>query len=326
MLFWRQHQIYGRIIYIINYQKMKIITENNLTWTDIEKPSQKDLDWLKNNFNIHTIVLDELLPVSQREKVEYFDNCLFLAMHVPVFHQRKKTTKPIELDILIAENHLITIHNEPIEPLEDLMEKCEEKPDLKSKCFGSTSGHLFYWLSEELLNFAERQLVHIGKNIGRIEDNMFKGKERELIKELLFVKRDILDFRIAIRPLNRIFNSLANRGVNFWLARGDALGPEKAADLKIYFNDLISDYERVWNEIDNYTGTINALEDTHANLLSNKTNTIIRTFTILSFITFPAMLAAAILQTNPADLWVIAAVILFTSTFMWIYFKTKKWL
>ena len=297
---------------------MKIITENGLTWTDIEKPNKKDLDWLKSNFNIHTIVLDELIPASQREKVEYFDNYMFLAMHVPVFHQVKRTTKPIELDFLIAENQLITIHNEPIEPLKDFIKKCEQKPELKSKWFGSTSGHLFYWLSEELLNFAERQLVHVGKNIDKIEDNMFRGMERELIKELLIVKRDILDFRIAIRPLNRIFNSLANRGVNFW--------PEKGEDLKIYFNDLISDYERVWNEVDNYAGTINTLEDTHANLLSNKTNTIIRTFTILSFITFPAMLVAAITQMNPADLWIVAITIFFTSIFMWIYFKTKKWL
>ncbi|MCX6813151.1 MAG: hypothetical protein NTV77_01535 [Candidatus Azambacteria bacterium] len=297
---------------------MKTITENNLTWTDIERPTQKDLDWLKNNFNIHTIVLDELIPASQREKVEYFDNYLFLAMHVPVFHQTKKTTKPIELDILIAENHLITIHNEPIEPLKDLIKKCEERPDLKSKCFSSTSGHLFYWLSEELLNFAERQLVHIGKNISRIEDNMFKGAEHELIKELLIVKRDILDFRIAIRPLNRIFNSLANRGVNFW--------QEKSVDLRIYFNDLISDYERVWNEINNYADTINALEDTNTNLLNNKTNIIIKTFTILSFITFPAMLVAVILQAGSDNFWAIAFTIFFTSTFMWIYFRTKKWL
>jgi hypothetical protein len=47
---------------------------------------------------------------------------------------------------------------------------------------------------------------------------------------------------------------------------------------------------------------------------------------MLSFITFPAMLAAAILQTNLADFWVIAVVILFTTTFMWVYFKIKKWL
>ena len=289
-----------------------------MSWVDIEKPTQKDLAWLKNNFNIHTVVLDELIPSSQREKVEYFDNYLFLAMYVPVFHWKKKTTRPIELDILITENHLITVHNEPIEPLKDFFKKIGERPDLKSKYFSSTTGHLFYWISEELLNFAERQLVHIGKNINRVEDDMFKGRERDLIREISTIKRDILDFRVAIRPLNRIFNSLANRGINFW--------PEKSDDLKIYFNDLIGNYERVRGEIDNYADTINALEDTHTNILSHKTSTIIRTFTILSFITFPAMLTAAILQANPAGLWVIATVILFTTTFMWIYFKTKKWL
>ncbi len=296
---------------------MKTITENNLTWTDIERPSQKDLDWLKNNFNIHPITLGELIPPSRREKVEHFDNYLFLVMYAPVFHQKKKTTRPIELDILITKSHLITIHNETIEPLKDLIKKCGEKPDLKSKYFVST-GHLFYWISEELLNFAERQLVHIGKKISQAEDDMFKGTERDLIREISIIKRDILDFRVAIRPLGRIFNSLINREINFW--------PEKSDDLKIYFNDLIGDYERIWSEIDNDADTINALEDTHTNLLSNRTNTIIRTFTMLSFITFPAMLAAAILQTNSANLWVIAAVILFTTTFMWIYFKTKKWL
>ncbi|MCX6813917.1 MAG: hypothetical protein NT078_01755 [Candidatus Azambacteria bacterium] len=296
---------------------MKTITENNLSWIDIEKPTQKDLAWLKNNFNIHTVVLDELIPHSQREKVEYFDNYLFLAMHVPIFHREKKTTKPIGLDILITENHLITVHNETIEPLKDFAKKCE-KSDLKSKYFSSTTGHLFYWIGEELLNFAERQLVHISKNINQVEDNMFKGTGRDLIREISIIKRDILDFRIAVRPLNRIFNSLANRGITFW--------SEKSDDLKIYFDDLIGDYERIWSEIDNYTATISALENTHTNLLSNKTSTIIRTFTILSFITFPAMLVAAILQTGATDFWIIAAVIFFTTTFMWIYFKTKKWL
>ena len=72
---------------------MKTITENNLTWIDIEKPTQKDLDWLKNNFNIHTTILDELISPIQREKVEYFDNYLFLVMYVPVFQRKKKTTR-----------------------------------------------------------------------------------------------------------------------------------------------------------------------------------------------------------------------------------------
>ncbi len=305
---------------------MKTISENNLTWIDIEKPTQKDIDWLKANFNFHPLTLGELIPPSRREKVEHFDNYLFLVMYVPVFNEKKRTTNPLELDVLMTKDRIITVHNEPIEPLKDFTQK-NEKPELRNKVFSKSTGHIFYWLSEELLNFGERQLVHIGKNVLRIEDSIFKNIERDMIKEVSTIKRDILDFRIAVRPLNRIFNSLASRGIRFW--------PEQADDLKIYFNDLIGDYERIWSEIDNYTDTIGALEATNTNLLNDKTNAIIKTFTILSFITFPAMLVATILQVdtvyNPIlgrtnDFWLVVGFVALTVMAMWIYFKTRKWL
>lgn len=305
---------------------MKTITENNLTWVDIEKPAQKDIAWLKENFNFHPVTLSELIPPSKREKVEQFQDYLFLVMYAPVFNTKKRTTTPTELDVLITANHIITVHNEPVEPLADFFKKCESGGDLKNKVFKDSSGHLFYWIAEEIINFAERQLVHISKNISHIEDGVFKNIERDMIKEISFVKRDILDFRIAVKPLHRIFDSLLAKSADFW--------PE-SRNLKIYFNDLIGDYERVWEEADNYTETINSLETTNTNLLNDKTNAIVKTFTILSFITFPTMLIITLLQvdtaTNPIrglpnDFWVIVGFAMLTILAMWTYFKTRKWL
>ncbi|KKT76938.1 MAG: Mg2 transporter protein CorA family protein [Candidatus Giovannonibacteria bacterium GW2011_GWC2_44_8] len=305
---------------------MKQITENNLTWVDIEKPTQKDIEWLRVNFNFHPVTLSELIPSSQREKVEHFNDYLFLVTNVPIFNDKKHTTTPIEVDFLITRDHLITVHNESLEPVKNFAEKCKNKPELKNKYFGPTTGHLFYWLNEEFLNFAERQLVHIGKNIQHIEDGIFKSLERDMIREISMIKRDILDFRIAIRPLHRIFESLNNKGLKFF---------KDETDLAIYFSDLLGDYEKVWNEIDNYTDTINALENTNANLLNDKTNAIVKVFTILSFITFPAMLIATILQidtkTNPIrdmpyDFWIVFGLVALTVLVMWLYFKTRKWL
>ena len=305
---------------------MNTITENNLTWIDIEKPTKKDIDWLRVNFNFHPVTLSELIPSSQREKVEHFNDYLFLVTYVPIFNDKKHTTTPVEVDFLITRDHLITVHNESLEPIKNFVEKCRNKPELKNKYFGSTTGHLFYWINEEFLNFAERQLVHIGKNIQHIEDGIFKSLERDMIREISMIKRDILDFRIAVRPLRRIFESLNNKAIKFF---------KDETDLAIYLSDLLGDYEKVWNEIDNYTDTINALENTNANLLNDKTNAIVKVFTILSFITFPAMLIATILQidtkTNPIrdmpyDFWIIFGLVALTVLVMWLYFKTRKWL
>lgn len=304
---------------------MKQITENNLTWVDIEKPTTKDIDWLKTNFNFHPVTLEELIPPSAREKVEQFPDYLFMVMYIPIFNDKKRTTKPAELDILTTKNRVITVHQEPIEPLGSFLKKCQVK-GIKDKCFGETTGHLIYYLIEDLLNFTSRQLNHVAKNVERVEDGIFKNIERDMIKEISFIKRDVLDFRIAVKPMHRILNSLREKCGNFW--------PEQE-DLKIYFNDLVSDYEKIWGEADNFTETINALEITNTNLLNDKTNAIVKTFTILSFITFPTMLIITLLQvdtaTNPIrnlpnDFWIIVGFALLTIMGMWLYFKTRKWL
>src|SRR3990167_10602618 len=110
---------------------MKQIAENNLTWIDIEKPTQKDIDWMKNNFNFHPVTLGELIPSSQREKVEHFNDYLFLVTYVPIFNDKKRTTTPIEVDFLITTTHLITVHEHSIEPVKTFTEKCEKNSDIR---------------------------------------------------------------------------------------------------------------------------------------------------------------------------------------------------
>jgi len=155
---------------------------------------------------------------------------------------------------------------------------------------------------------------------------MFKSVSRDMIREISTIKRDVLDFRMAIRPLYRIFNSLYEKSHILW---SDDL------DIKIYFTDLIGDYNRLWYEIDNYANTLDALEKTNINLINDKTNTIVKMFTIMSFLTFPAMLVATVLQinthTNPIlgrsnDFWIILGIVILTILAMLTYFKSRKWL
>ena len=296
-----------------------------MSWVDIEKPTQKDLDWLRINFNIHPITLSELVLPSQREKVEQFESYLFLVMYTPIFNAKKRTTKAVELDIIITKNHVITIHNQSMEPLNIFAERLSNSEE-KGRIFGATSGHLLYWIIEDILGFAERQLIHISKNISHVEDNIFKSVSRDMIREISTIKRDVLDFRMAIRPLYRIFNSLHERSYALW---SDDL------DIKIYFTDLVGDYNRLWYEIDNYADTLDALEKTNVNLINDKTNTIVKMFTIMSFLTFPAMLVATILQINtktnpilgnPNDFWIILGIVIMTILAMLTYFKSRKWL
>lgn len=304
---------------------MNQITYKNLTWVDIEQPTKKDVEYLKKNFRFHPVVLAEIIPPSQRSKVEHYDHFLYLVLHVPIFNPVKRTAVPAEVDVLITNSHLITIHYGYLPPLDSFLKNCGVSPLLKEKCFGDSTGVLLYHLVEQIFNFYHPQLNYINKNIDDIEEQMFKGKEKEMIQQISLIKREILDFRRIIRPQHSILESLLRKGSKFF-------GTETA----IYFSDLIGDFNRVFNTLEHYKETIESLEQTNESLVSHKLNEVLRLLTIFSTILLPlsvitgifnmTMTATVDFLNTPQMFWLVNALLLLVGLFMYTFFKLKKWL
>ena len=61
---------------------MQKIKTENLLWLDIKNPSEQDVEYLKEKFGLHNLILNELIPPSQRSKVELFDSQLYLVLYL----------------------------------------------------------------------------------------------------------------------------------------------------------------------------------------------------------------------------------------------------
>ncbi|HAM95778.1 TPA: hypothetical protein DCP13_03195 [Candidatus Azambacteria bacterium] len=304
---------------------MKQIAHKNLTWIDIEQPTEKDVEFLKKNFHFHPVVLAEVIPPSRRSKVEHYDHFLFMVLHIPVFNPVKRTTVPAELDIFVTKTHLITVHYGYLPPLDGFLKKCGANAALKEKYFSEGAGALLYHLVEQIFNFYHPQLSYINKNIDVIEEQIFKGREKAMIHQISLAKREILDFRRIIRPQHSILESLLRKGPKFF-----------GAEMAIYFSDLIGDFDRIFNTLDHYKETIESLEHTNESLVSNKLNEMMRLLTIFSTILLPlsfitqifnmTMTATVDFLNTPMMFWLINIFILFVGIFMYAFFKLKKWL
>lgn len=58
-----------------------IIEYNNLIWVDIIEPTEEDVEYLKNNFRLHPLVLGALLPPFHHPDIDIFKNYLFIILH-----------------------------------------------------------------------------------------------------------------------------------------------------------------------------------------------------------------------------------------------------
>lgn len=302
---------------------MKTIEHKHLTWIDFENPDKDDITYLQENFNIHPLAIEELVTPTYQPKVVQYDGCLFFSVHIPLFDTKLRTTYPGELDIILTNHHLITSHKQSIYQLTSFFESLEKSEGKRRLFLENSPAKLLHQLLEILLNSCFPRLDHISKKLDFIEEQVFAGKEKEMVFEISVLKRDVLNFRRTLKPQRAIIESLVQKDHPFI--------PD---DMKVYFSDLIGTNIRLWNMLESQKETIEALEDTNNSLLSNKLDQTMKVLTIFSAILLPltaysnmmAMNASVPFLGNNYGFWIHLGIMALISIVTFGIFKFKKWL
>ena len=304
---------------------MKTIEHGKLTWINIDNPTSEDVLFLKDNFDLHPLVLSEFTSPSQRPRAEEFDNCLYIVLHIPLFNKDTGTGYSGELDIVITKNHVITAHQNENIPIKSVIREMEENSAFKEKAFSESAGFLFYSIMERLLSASFPKLDHINEKINDIEEGIFMGFEKEMVRSISNIKRDILNFRRSIKPQRSILESLVQKEYKLL-----------EEDLNGYFQELIGINIRAWNALENIQEIIESLEETNNALLSHKINEAMRLLTAVSLITFSLSVTTGVfsmlpfasfkIANNPIMFWIILAFMAIMTSTMLIVFKIKRWL
>jgi magnesium transporter len=302
---------------------MMHVQHKNVTWIDFEDINTADLDYLHENLNIHPLALEELVVPSYQPKVVQYENCLFFSIHVPLFDTKEKTTYPGELDIILTREHLITSHRHNIYQISSFFRQVEGSESKKQEYLGATPAHLLHEILDILFKSCFPRLNHVTDRLMFIEEQVFRGKEKEMVYEISVLKRDILNFRRTLKPQRAILESLIQKQHPFI--------PEET---KLYIQDLIGTNIRLWNNLESQKETIEALEATNNSLLSSKLNLTMKVLTLFSAVSLPASVYANAIAlsadipfgTNPNAFWIHFGIMGIISLCTIFIFRIKKWI
>lgn len=302
---------------------MKEIKFKRITWLDFENPTQDDVLYLQENFDIHPTAIEEFVTPTYRPKATQYKNCIFLTIHIPLFDAQSRTTYPGELDIVLTKDHLITGHNKDIYQLDNFFNILEKSEGKRRIYMSKTPADLLYAILEMLIESCFPRIDHIHEKLLNIEEQVFNGKEKEMVFEISIVKRDILNFRRTLKPQRHIIESLVQ--MNSILIN---------QDLKPYFQDLVGTNIRLWNALESNKETIESMEETNNSLLSNKLDFTMKVLTVFSAIMMPMTVYSNILAMSadipfgksPHAFSIHVLIMLIISILTITIFKIKKWL
>src|ERR671924_1207360 len=304
---------------------VETITAEGLRWVNIERPSPLECAWLEEHFGFHALDLEDVLSRNQRPKIDEYPDYLFIVLHFPVFDRAVGRLNAGELDIFVGRDYLVTIPNQPLQPVEYLFERCRSKEELREQHFSKGSGYLLYRVVDDSFDYCFPMLRKIGNKLDAIEDDIFEGRSEEVVRDISNVKQEIINFRKVIRPQRPVLRDLERVKQRF-------LAPE--LDLEIYFDDIVDAHERIWDMLENYKEVVEALEETNESVISHRVNDILRVLTVISVTLLPLTLLASIMGMNvrvPGQgaigaFWIVLGVMAVMLVGLLAVFRRRGWL
>src|SRR6188508_1276974 len=269
--------------------QVETITAEGLRWVNIESPSPLECAWLEEQFGFHALDLEDVLSRNQRPKIDEYPDYLFIVLHFPVFDRAVGRLNAGELDIFVGPDYLVTIPNQPLQPVEYLFERCRQREELREQHFSKGPGFLLYRVVDDGFDYCFPMLRKIGNKLDAVEDDLFEGRAEEVVRDISNVKQEIINFRKVIRPQRPVLRDL-EKVKQRYLATD--------LDLEIYFDDIVDAHERIWDMLENYKEVVEALEETNESVISHRVNDILRVLTVISVILLPLTLLASILGMN----------------------------
>src|SRR3954451_10192542 len=145
--------------------RVEQIQAEGLRWVNIEHPGALERAWLEEHFDFHALDLEDVLSRNQRPKIDVYDDYLFIVLHFPVFDRAARRLGTGELDIFVGPDYMVTIPNQPLQPVEYLFERCRAKEELRDQLFSRGSGYLMYRLVDDSFDYCFPMLRKIGNKL-----------------------------------------------------------------------------------------------------------------------------------------------------------------
>lgn len=304
---------------------IEVLIHGRITWTNIERPTPQDMETLRQNYPyFHPLDLEDCLSRIERPKIDEYDDYLFVIMQFPVFDASSRISRPGEVDIFIGKGYLVTVHDGDLWPITSLFDACQSDEGMREKHMGRGASRLMHDVIDRLVDYCFPILYKVEANIREIEEDIFTDQVPGVVRELSWVRRDIIALQRIVKPQMAI---LAN------LEQEDR--PFIREDLDVYFDDVLDHLRKAWDMLQDQRDVIEGLDDTANTLTSYRLGEIMKILTIISVILLPLTLLSGIYGMNialpldehsPYSFIIIVSLMALLAAGMIFYFRKKRWI
>lgn len=298
------------------------LSNNSVTWYNITGLHDVSIiQTLGEIFNIHPLILEDILNTDQRSKFDNHDDRMAFFLKMLNLNPETNLVESEQVAMVAGPNFLLSFQEVSGDVFDNIRSRIV---NASTKIRHRGSDYLAFALMDAIVDNYVITIENLGNKIENLVDTMLKSQNKRLLNQVNVYRRDINSYRRTIRPVLEL-------AIQFEKTDSSLLNKKTIP----FIRDLQDHIKHAKEGIEIYQELLNdELHIFHLNM-GARLNDILRILTIFSVIFIPLTFIAGVYGTNFEYMpeygyryayplfWLLLILI---TIVMFIYFKTKKWL
>ena len=232
-------------------------------------------------FDLHRLVLEDVVNVPQRPKVEQYEDSLFLVTRMAVLGERLEAE---QVSVFLGKGVVLTFQERPGDCLEPVRNRIRKGI---GRVRGQGPDYLAYAILDAVIDNYFPILEEFGERLEALEEEVIARPSPAVISQIHSAKRDLLTLRRAIWP---------QREAMSWLLREPCL--LISDDTRLYLRDCYDHVSQIIDMVETFRELASGLVDAYQSSISNKMNEVMKVLTIIATIFIPLSFVAGLYGMN----------------------------
>jgi magnesium transporter len=238
-----------------------------------------------NHFGIHPLLMEDILSINQRPKVDEVDNILFCLLNMLYYNNVNQTVEQEQVSIALGNDFVVSFQEDANRDVFDLLRHKLRMQN--SKIRQSGADYICYTMLDLIVDNYFVVMEKLGERIELLEEEVIRRSDTRSLAKISQLRKELIVLKRNIVPVRDILSSIQR-------SESDLLDDRTTK----YFKDVYDHIVQAYDLSENYRDIMVSMQDLYINNVNLRMNEVMKVMAIVTCLLAPATVIGGIFGMN----------------------------
>jgi magnesium transporter len=292
-----------------------------ISWINIDGLRKADVESVANHFGIHPLLVEDILSMNQRPKMDEVEGILFCLLNMLYYNDKEMTVEQEQISIALGKDFVISFQEDATR---DVFNPLRTRLKISnSKIRQRSADYLCYTMLDLIVDNYFLVMEKLVERVELLEEEVVRSSSKRTLAKINQLRKELIVLKRNIAPVRDLLSGIIR-------SESELLDDRTTK----YFKDVHDHIIQAYDLSENYRDMMMSMQDLYINNVNLRMNEVMKVMAIVTCLLAPATVIGGIFGMNFHDVpllqthwgfWIAMGLMLVIPVWMLYIFRRRGW-